>query len=122
MQLRTAMLFVKDLPRMRRFYAEALGLTELPERQGDGWAEFAAGGVTLGLHAIPPHIAADIAIGDPPTAREDTPIKLVFACPDVAAARLHLAAHGAVMFELRPWGTCDGLDPEGNVFQIAPAN
>jgi len=23
------------------------------------------------------------------------------------------------MFELRAWGACDGVDPEGNVFQIA---
>ena len=37
---------------------------------------------------------------------------------DVAAARARLIAHGAVMHEPRPWGACDGVDPEGNVFQI----
>ena len=31
-----------------------------------------------------------------------------------------LSALGVVV-TLRPWGTCDGVDPEGNVFQICSA-
>jgi len=57
-------------------------------------------------------------IETPPKAREETPIKLVFESEDVTAARVHLISHGAIMFEPRPSGGCDGLDPEGNVFQI----
>lgn len=80
--------------------------------------EFEAGGVSLSLHAIPAQFAETIELATPAEAREGTPIKLVFEADDLAAARAHLIAHGAVMFEPRAWGGCDGLDPEGNVFQI----
>jgi hypothetical protein len=51
--------------------------------------------------------------------REDGAIKLVFRVDDLEAARAHLTAHGAVLSERCSWGAYDGLDPEGNVFQIA---
>jgi catechol 2,3-dioxygenase-like lactoylglutathione lyase family enzyme len=121
MRLRCALLFVKELPKMTAFYQAALGLAEIPGRASDGYVELDAGGVTLGLHAIPAHLAAEIAIASPPVAREETPLKLIFEVPDLDAARAHLLAHGAQMMDVRPWGSCDGLDPEGNVFQIARA-
>jgi catechol 2,3-dioxygenase-like lactoylglutathione lyase family enzyme len=121
MQLRRVIVFVKDLPRMSEFYRDALGLRTVPGRGVDGWAELDAGAATIALHAIPAAIAARIAISAPPAAREDTPIKLVFEVDDLSAARAHLIAHGATMGEVRSWGACDGIDPEGNVFQIVPA-
>ncbi len=45
---------VSDFDRAVRFYTETLGLT-LKTRAGDGWAEIAAPGVTIGLHAAGPH-------------------------------------------------------------------
>jgi catechol 2,3-dioxygenase-like lactoylglutathione lyase family enzyme len=118
MKLRQAMIFAKDMERMTAFYRDGLGLREIIESRQDGWVEFDAGGALLALHAIPAHIAQGIRIESPPDAREDTAIKLVFEAPDVAAARAHLISHGAIMFEPRAWGGCDGLDPEGNVFQV----
>lgn len=112
-----AILFARDLERMTTFYRDALGLPILSGSPGEGWVELAAGDGRLGLHAIPPAIAAGITIRTPPEAREDTPIKLVFEVGDLAAARDRLTAHGAVVMP-RPWGSCDALDPEGNVFQI----
>jgi catechol 2,3-dioxygenase-like lactoylglutathione lyase family enzyme len=114
MRLATAMIFVKDFERMLAFYRDGLGLA-VKERQ-DGWAALDGG---VSLHAIPEKYAADIVIASPPVAREDTPIKLIFEAHDVVAARAKLAEHGAVMMEPRRNGSCDGLDPEGNVFQIA---
>jgi catechol 2,3-dioxygenase-like lactoylglutathione lyase family enzyme len=122
MQLRCAMIYAKDMTAMTAFYRDGLGLTPIPERSSDGWLEMDAGGVTVALHAIPPHIAADIVIASPPVAREETPIKLIFEVPDLEAARAFLMAHGAQMMDIRPWGSCDGLDPEGNVFQIVVAS
>jgi catechol 2,3-dioxygenase-like lactoylglutathione lyase family enzyme len=119
MRLQCSIIFAKDIERMTAFYRDGLGLRVLPERAQAGWVELDAGGATIALHAIPDHIAKDIVIASPPEAREDTPIKLVFETADVEAARAHLVAHGAVMGEPRSWGACDGLDPEGNVFQIA---
>lgn len=113
------MIFVKDLDRMTRFYRDAIGLA--PRTPSDDWVELDAGGATLALHAIPAELARGITIADPPVAREETPMKLVFEVADLDAARRHLISHGAVMFDVRPWGACDGLDPEGNVFQIVRA-
>jgi catechol 2,3-dioxygenase-like lactoylglutathione lyase family enzyme len=121
MELRMAMIFVKDMARMTAFYRDGIGLRLLPEATQEGWVEFQAGGSRLALHEIPSHIARDIEITDPPRARENTPIKLVFETPDLEASRAHLAAHGAVMHPPRNARWCDGLDPEGNVFQIVPA-
>jgi predicted enzyme related to lactoylglutathione lyase len=112
------MIFTKNTERMATFYRDALGLTPLSAESSNGWLEFDAGGVALALHEIPAHIAKDIEITSPPTIREGTPIKLVFEVQDIEVARLHLINHGAVMAEPSAWGSCDGTDPEGNVFQV----
>ena len=108
---------------MLEFYHDALGLPLLSDPADPGWAELDAGGSVLALHAIPPRIARDISITTPPRAREETPFKLVFAVDDVAGLRRHLSTRGGTMFEAKssgsgPSSSCDGLDPEGNVFQI----
>ena len=118
MELRQAMIFAKDMDVMTAFYRDGVGLREIPESRQDGWVEFDAGSALLALHAIPAHIANSIKIESPPDARDDTAIKLVFEAADVAAARAHLISHGAIMSEPRAGGGCDGLDPEGNVFQV----
>jgi catechol 2,3-dioxygenase-like lactoylglutathione lyase family enzyme len=115
MELARAILFVKDLGRMTAFYRDTLGLTVASDSAG--WVELSAGAVSLGLHAIPASIAAGIVIETPPRVREEYPIKLSFAVADVAAERTRLVAAGVLMREPRPWG-CDGVDPEGNVFQL----
>jgi predicted enzyme related to lactoylglutathione lyase len=115
MKLARAILFVEDLERMTAFYRDGLGLAV--RREEPGWVELDG----VALHAIPDALAAGITIDDPPSPRADTPIKLVFAAPELAAARAQLAAAGAQMGEVREWGACDGVDPEGNVFQIVAA-
>jgi catechol 2,3-dioxygenase-like lactoylglutathione lyase family enzyme len=118
MRLKLAMIFVKDVERMTAFYRDGLGLQHLPAESSDGWVKFDAGGAELALHEIPAAIARNITISDPPEAREDGALKLVFETEDVDAARAHLAAQGAVMMEPANARRCDGLDPEGNVFTI----
>jgi catechol 2,3-dioxygenase-like lactoylglutathione lyase family enzyme len=112
------MIFVKDLDRMTAFYRDGFGLSVLPERSEEGFVVFDTGGATLALHAIPEPIARTIEIAEPPVARADSAIKLIFAVDDVEAGRVQLARRGAIMAEVRSWGGCDGLDPEGNVFMI----
>jgi catechol 2,3-dioxygenase-like lactoylglutathione lyase family enzyme len=116
--LSTVMIFAKDLKKMADFYHDALGLPLIPGPLAPGWIEFDAGGVRLALHALAPRAAKQIEITTPPRAREETPLKLVFEVHDLAATRRRLMARGATMFEPRSWGACDGLDPEGNVFQL----
>jgi catechol 2,3-dioxygenase-like lactoylglutathione lyase family enzyme len=118
MELRRAIVFAKDLERMTAFYRDGLGLRPMPKTSSEGWVELDAGDSSLALHAIPAEIAKDIAIANPPWARASTPIKLVFQTDDLGAARAQLKAHWAVMSEPVGSGACDGVDPEGNVFQI----
>ena len=53
---------------------------------------------------------------------ERTPIEIAFRSDDVDADRGKLVARGASMGPVRHLGTlalCDGIDPEGNVFQLS---
>jgi len=118
MPLKHAMIFVKDLPRMTRFYRDGFGFTLVAKNSSAEWSEFEGG---LALHAAPASIAAALLISDPPRPRSETPIKLVFTVDDVTLARGLLVAQGATMQEPKAWGACDGVDPEGNVFQIVSA-
>lgn len=117
-KLGAIIVFAKDMKRMTEFYQDALGLRLIITTMSPGWVELDAGGVHVALHAIPPRIARQIEITTPPRARDESPTKLVFEVDDLDEARRRLTSHGATMFEPRAWGACDGLDPEGNVFQI----
>jgi catechol 2,3-dioxygenase-like lactoylglutathione lyase family enzyme len=117
MRLAQAIVFVADLPRMQAFYGGVLGLPVIDA--SDGFVRLDAGGSVLALHALPPAVAGPVAT--PPIAREDSWIKLAFHADDVDAARRALIEAGASMREVRRFGDvvlCDGIDPEGNVFQI----
>jgi predicted enzyme related to lactoylglutathione lyase len=122
MHLSGAILFVKDFQRMRDFYAGMLQTRPLNEEGTGSYALFDLNGGRFVLHAIPDEYACDIKIASPPEARERNPVKVVFAVEDVSSERSRLAAIGVTMLQ-RPWQnpteSCDGVDPEGNVFQIA---
>jgi extradiol dioxygenase family protein len=111
------MIYVKDLQRMREFYGEMLGAKPVNPNSTDTWAEFDAGGARFALHAISPDIARQIEISSPPEAREKDPVKLVFEVDSVESERARLESLGITMVQ-RPWGSWDGIDPEGNVFGI----
>ena len=112
-----AMIYVKDLPRMAAFYEMSLGLKPIKETQMDTWVEFEAGGSRFALHAVPTGIASQIEVSSPPQPREKSPVKLIFEVDDLAVETRRLTALGLTILQ-RPWGTCDGIDPEGNIFQI----
>jgi catechol 2,3-dioxygenase-like lactoylglutathione lyase family enzyme len=119
MKLRMAMIFAKDINRMLAFYRDGLGLTPVPDKSGEGWVVFDADGARLALHAVPPAIARNIEITEPPQERSETPIKLVFQTEDLEAVALRLASLGAKVFPPRGSGSRDVVDPEGNIFQLA---
>jgi len=117
MQLYRAMIYVKDFPRMRQFYSEMLGSQPVNREWTDTWAEFEAGNARFALHAIPPEIANEIKISAPPRPREKNPVKLVFEVPNVEAERTKLQSRGITIIR-RPWGSWEGVDPEGNIFGL----
>jgi catechol 2,3-dioxygenase-like lactoylglutathione lyase family enzyme len=116
MRLRQTVLFVKDLELMAEFYGEVLGLEPVAGTRTGSWIEFEAG---LALHAVPAHLAEQIEISSPPRPREDHPVKLIFHVDNLDAERARLAALGVTLMP-RPWGVCDAIDPEGNIFQLNP--
>ena len=124
MQLRGAILFVKDLERMTRFYGRMLGASPISQGRTDRWATFETNGNRFSLHAIPTEIAKSVEIKSPPTPREEDPVKLIFEVTDVELERAWLESL-AVQILRRPWQkpgeACDAVDPEGNIFQICSA-
>jgi predicted enzyme related to lactoylglutathione lyase len=122
MRLHCAMLYVKDFLRMKEFYQQMLGTPPVNTEWTDTWALFDVGGARFALHLIPPEHAASIQISSPPKARETDPVKLIFAVDDVLAERNRLQAMGITILQ-RPWQepteAFEGVDPEGNIFQIS---
>ena len=121
MQIGSAVLYVVDLPPMAKFYGDVFGLTPIVGDHAEVWQEFHAGAFRLGLHQVPREILNNLQPPPSVTPRERNPIKLVFAVPDVEKARNRLEALGVTVL-IRPWGGCDVVDPEGNIFGLTQAS
>jgi predicted enzyme related to lactoylglutathione lyase len=125
MHLNGAVLFVKDFRRLRDFYSGMLQTGPTRRESTETYALFDLNCGRLAIHAVPDEHAPDIKLASSPEARERNPIKLVFAVEDVPSERSRLAAMGVTILQ-RPWQypteSCDGVDPEGNVFQIVKSN
>lgn len=117
-----AVIFVKNLERVAKFYEKLLSLSVVEAESGHVVLESEA--IQLVLHAIPAHIAESISISEPPEVREETPIKLFFPVVSIAQARASAPALGGQVglvereWEFRGIRACDAHDPEGNVFQL----
>jgi catechol 2,3-dioxygenase-like lactoylglutathione lyase family enzyme len=115
MQMAQAIVFVDDVARMQAFYHGVLGLPVITAEPG--WVRLDAGGVVLALHAIKPPRTRP----DPAPERVEAVIKLCFRVDDVDQTREALAVAGVKMRTVHRSGDlafCDGIDPEGNIFQI----
>ena len=115
--------YAMDVERMTAFYAAVLGV---PVERPDPTLALLDGGTwELVINAIPAAYAEGIAIADPPEVRHDTPIKAILPVDDLGRARAAAAGLGGVVRdESQEWAFrgvvfCDGVDPEGNVFQLA---
>jgi catechol 2,3-dioxygenase-like lactoylglutathione lyase family enzyme len=114
-QLSQLILFVHDAALMQAFYAQ-LGLAVV---DGDAAAGFVrlrdpTGGAVLALHFTR-------AVGPPTGPRADTALKPCFHVDDIDTARAALSARGATMRDVNRFdgiAICDGVDPEGNIFQL----
>jgi catechol 2,3-dioxygenase-like lactoylglutathione lyase family enzyme len=109
---RRVILFTHNVAAMRDFYRDMFGLEALEE--DDSWADLAAGGCNIAIHAA----------GEDVTAGHDRggPHKIVFHADDVAGAREDLVSRRATMGQVKVFGDlhlCDGDDPDGNRFQLS---
>jgi len=120
-QLRSAMLYVRDLERMKRFYGDLLEVEPTNQNWTSIWSTFDAGGLRFALHAIPAEIAQDFEIADHAAPRENAPVKLIFEVKNVEGERERLESFGVRTIRRswqKPGDACDAVDPEGNVFQL----
>lgn len=117
-----AVLYAKRLDRVARFYEQVLAMPVAHAQDDHVILESAS--FELVIHAIPSEIADTFEIADPPEVREETPIKLLFTVAGIDEARALAAPLGGWLQPAeREWESanglvCDGVDPEGNVFQV----
>jgi predicted enzyme related to lactoylglutathione lyase len=118
-----AVIYAKDLERLSHFYRQLLQMRLL--HAGDGYHVIESADMQLVVHAIPAHIASTIEIASPPAPREETAIKLFFTVESFASAHDIARQSGGEVFTEEWAGSGfkarNGLDPEGNVFQVREA-
>ena len=120
-----AVIYAKDHRTLGSFYQHVAGLTQ---READAeYVLLEAPFFQLVILQIPERIAANITIEKPPRKRENTPIKLFLNVSSIENARqmareLGGELNGAEMeWTFQGVKRCDGIDPEGNVFQLQEA-
>ena len=117
-----AVIYAKDIVRVGSFYAAVAGF-EIEEAAAD-FIDLRSAGFQLFIVAPAPPVAQRIVVEQPPIRREGTPLKLVLSVPSLEAARSEAVRHGGALNPVAQAWTfqgfmhCDGIDPEGNVFQL----
>ena len=110
--VRRVIIFTHNFAAMRDFYRDMFGLEIVEE--DDGWADMAAGGCNIAIHAA----GKGVTVGP----EWEGPHKIVFHADDIPAAREDLVARGAKMGPVKIFGDlhlCDGSDPDDNRFQLS---
>jgi len=120
-----SVIYAKEFRTLADFYRKVAGL-----HVGESTREYVLLTTTdcfLVVLQMPSRIAETITIETPPRRRQQTPVKLIFAVESLQTARKVAAANGGELHPAsREWSfhglrRCDGVDPEGNVFQLQEA-
>ena len=110
MNISRVIVFTPNVDRLAGFYRSSFGLIDIGE-PSDEWAELDGGGCSIAFHQIDEH-------GD----TRDGWVKIVFGSKDVRGEKERLESLGLKMSEIVEFGEielCDGIDPDGNRFQIS---
>jgi predicted enzyme related to lactoylglutathione lyase len=110
MELSRVIIFTNDVDRLVDFYGSSFDLDIVGERDSE-WTELNAGGCTIAFHRISEN-----------SQTRDGWVKIVFGAKDVAAQKKRLESLGVEMGNVVEFGNiqfCDGVDPDGNRFQIS---
>jgi predicted enzyme related to lactoylglutathione lyase len=117
-----AVIYAKDHRTLAKFYEH---VTDLTQREADDeYVLLDAPVFQLVILQIPARIAANITIDNPAQKREDTPIKLFLNVSSIEHSRQAAKLLGGELNSAdKEWNfhgikRCDGVDPEGNVFQL----
>lgn len=121
----SCVVFAKDVAALAQFYRALADMVEIYADADHRVLD--QDSFQLVVHGIPPQIAQRIQITQPPQRREDTPLKLCLPVARIDAARSQAARLGGQVdppaneWAARGFRACDGMDPEGNVFQVREA-
>lgn len=114
-------LYVRDVALLKAFYQRYFALPVVEEIDSE-WVVLDAGAVELALHLAGPIFRRAAA---PTSAKADSStVKLVFRIDtDIHTHRDRLARDDVTVRDLKrydgyPYRMYDGIDPEGNVFQV----
>lgn len=117
-KLDTVMFYVKDIKKLKDFYVENFNLKVIEEDHV--WVLLQAGSVNIAFHKIGDAFLSSIDLNH----KFDTNVKLIFEIDmNIEIARNELITKNIKMrdiktFENYNYWLCDGIDPEGNVFQL----
>lgn len=117
-KLETVLFYVKNVELMKNFYVENFNLQVIEE--DSVWALLNAGNSNIAFHKIGDQYLNKIA----PNHQFDNNTKLIFTINiDIESSRNELVEKNVIMREIKTFDNydfwlCDGLDPEGNVFQL----
>jgi predicted enzyme related to lactoylglutathione lyase len=117
-----AVIYAKDYRTLASFYEVVAGLTQREADEEHVLLE--APSFQLVILQISERIAANITIEKPPRKRENTPIKLFLNVSSIEKARQTAKGFGGELngaekeWKFHGIKRCDGIDPEGNVFQL----
>ncbi len=118
-------LYVRDVTLLKTFYQRHFALPVIEEIGGE-WAVLDAGAIELALHRAGPAFrdAATLASASTNAHAATSNVKLVFTIDaDINEHRDRLARDGVTVRDIKrydgfPYRMYDGVDPEGNVFQL----
>ncbi|VBB15200.1 VOC family protein [Burkholderia stabilis] len=116
-------LYVQDVALLKAFYQRHFDLPVIEEIDGE-WAVLDAGAVELALHLAGPAFRHAAAPANPNANATASNVKLVFRIDaDIESHRDRLARDGVTVRDIKrydgfPYQMVDGVDPEGNVFQV----
>ncbi|MFV8325197.1 VOC family protein [Flavobacterium sp. ZS1P14] len=117
-KLDTIILYVKNIKLLKYFYVENFNLKVVEE--DEIWILLNAGNVNIGFHKIGQKYMQQIE----PNHKFDNNTKIVFEIDDnLELIRKEFIEKNIPMRELKTFDNynfwlCDGIDPEGNVFQL----
>lgn len=114
--------FAKNKKRVSAFYRHTLGLDAVEVEPSHDLLQ--GPGIELVIHAIPPKVAAEITITEPPQIRGNAVFKPAFVVADLEAVRAAAEQTGGSLkpseaaWRIRGATILDGWEPEGNVVQF----
>ncbi len=121
----SAVVYAYDAPRLASFYEGLIGGQPIADPEGRFFVlSPPAGEFEVHIVAMAEEFREMVEISVPPDPRTETPIKLVLDVEDMEAAHAVVTAHGGRLSpaqEAWTWREMvhrDGVDPEGNVFQL----